>query len=505
MNKVACIYFEGNDSKIALFQKVNNELVLIKGESLDSSLAFADQKTTVVGKSSGGHALKEMYNYDFVAEDTTSFNKTYLQKFNEFFIGEDLSQDKFIPILSEPAVYFQKIHDEKELAALNTANNNNGKINTTIGFVDLFDNNRLAVYSSGKSTYLQAIDSLARLNNRKFLKIPTVKSAEVSLYSYVLRKRTFEENDYSLVLYIGKEYSKLIFLKGNKLHHIGAPVSVGKNSFNAHNVIASKILLEMENGLISNINNIIVCGEDNTEELVSVIREAYPSADIKIQNIESVEIRELDSFSSTASFIIPVAVAQEYFDEIEKKFTGLNLLPNHIKEEQRLINLQWHDYLMIFLILFSAAFFLTKIISNTQELASKNEEIGKFDAVETQNRVAVEQIKSYENKIANVGQTKAILNQLAAGTGIFSTQLKKLANFTSQDKILWITKVTMDEKKDLGIQGYTFSRRRVKDLADAYSTSTLENITFEPLRETRVFQYKIDAGIIPAGDGNETK
>jgi hypothetical protein len=62
MNKVACIYFEGNDSKITLFQKVNNELVLIKGESVDSSLAFEDQKTTVVGKSSGGHSLKEIYN-----------------------------------------------------------------------------------------------------------------------------------------------------------------------------------------------------------------------------------------------------------------------------------------------------------------------------------------------------------------------------------------------------------------------------------------------------------
>ena len=299
MSKIACLYFEGNDSKIALFQKVNNKLILIKGESVDSSLAFADQKTTVVGKSNGGHSLKEIYNYDFVSEDA-AFNRSYLQKLNEFFLGEDLSQIRFIPILAEPAVYFQKIHDDKELASLKISNN--GKIGTTIGFVDLYDNSRLAVYSSGKSNYLQAIDSLARLNNRKFLKIPSVKSAEISLSSYILRKRTFGEDENSLILYVGKEYSKLIFLKGNKLHHIGATVSVGKNSFNAHNVIASKILFEMENGLIDNINNIIICGEDDSEELISVINEAYPSADIKTQNIESVEIRELDSFSSYIIF-----------------------------------------------------------------------------------------------------------------------------------------------------------------------------------------------------------
>src|ERR1017187_3063840 len=119
MNKVACIYFEGNDSKITLFQNVNNELVLLKGESVDSSLAFADQTTTVVGKSSnGGQSLKEIYNYDFVSEDA-AFSRSYLQKLNEFFMGEDLSQIRFIPILAEPAVYFQKVHDAKEIASLN--------------------------------------------------------------------------------------------------------------------------------------------------------------------------------------------------------------------------------------------------------------------------------------------------------------------------------------------------------------------------------------------------
>jgi hypothetical protein len=341
---------------------------------------------------------------------------------------------------------------------------------------------------------------LARLNNRKFLKIPSVKCAEISLSSYILRKKKFGENDNSLIVYVGKEYSKLIFLKGNKLHHIGATVSVGKNSFNAHNVIASKILFEMENGLVSNIDNIIICGEDNSEELISVINESYPLADIRIQNIESVEIRELDSFSTTSSFIIPAAVAQEYFDEKEKKYSGLNLLPNYVKEEQKVINLQWNGYLMIFLILLSAVFFITKIYSNNQELAAKNSEINKFNAIEEQNSGAVEKIKSYENKIANVGQTKAVLNQLSGGTGILSSQMKKIADFTSRDKIMWISSINMDEQKDLLITGYTFSRRRVKDLADAYKGSVLENIIYDPLRETRAFKFKVDAGIIPVGE-----
>jgi hypothetical protein len=213
----------------------------------------------------------------------------------------------------------------------------------------------------------------------------------------------------------------------------------------------------------------------------------------------------LDSFSTTSSFIIPAAVAQEYFDEKNKKYSGLNLLPNYVKEEQKVINLQWHGYLMIVLILLSVGFFINKIYSNNQELAAKNSEINKFNVVEEQNRDAVEKIKSYENKIANVGQTKAVLTQLSGGTGILSRQLKKIANFADQDKIMWISSITMDERKDMIVSGYTFSRRRVKDFADSYNGSILENIIYEPLRDTRAFKFKVDAGIIPLGDENETK
>jgi hypothetical protein len=243
MNRIACIYFEGNESKIALFDKEDNKLKLIKAESIDTSLAFADRQSTAAGKSNGSKS-KETVTYEVINDEVAGFNRNYLQKLNEFFFGTDLTKCKFIPILTEPAIYFQKVSDEKDFAKLNI--NNNGRIDTTIDYVTLNDNTKLAVYPSGQTNYLQAIDSLARMNNKRYLKIPAVKSAEISLASFITRKRTFNEGEVSLILYVGKEYSKLIFLKGNKLNHIGATLSVGKNSFNAHNVIVSKILLEME-------------------------------------------------------------------------------------------------------------------------------------------------------------------------------------------------------------------------------------------------------------------
>lgn len=501
MNRIACIYFEGNESKVALFSKEENKLRLIKAQTIDTSLAFAEKKAA--GKSNGNKS-KEVITYEFVNEDLTSFNRTYLQKLNEFFLGEDLTKCKFIPILTEPAIYFQKINDEKDLANLNI--NNNGRIETTIDFVSLYDNTKLAVYPSGQSNYLQAIDSLARMNNKKFFKIPTVKSAEISLSSYIVRKRKFTGDETSLILYIGKEYSKIIFLKGDKLFHIGSTLSVGKNSFNAHNVIVSKILLEMEHGALSNIDNIILCGEDDSDDLVSIISEAYPRAKVSKQGIESVEIVNVDSFSSESSFIIPAAVAEEYFSELEKKISGINLLPNYIKEEQKLFLLGWQGYLAVLLIILSAVFFIYKSVSNSNELIDKDSEISKIQLIQAQNQATVNKIKSYESKIQNVDQTKAILDQLSSGTGILSDQLKKLSNFTNYKRNIWMSSINLDLNKNLKLGGFTFSRPVVKELSDTYNGSILQNIMYEPLRETRAFKFTIDAGnLLGGGITNEKK
>jgi len=124
MNTIACIYFEGKDSKVALFKKDNGVIKFIKGTSIDTSLAFAEQKLgTQENKSK---KLDSTTDFEFITADLTSYNRTYLQKLNEFFYGEDLSKCGFIPILTEPAIYFQNVSDQKDLANLNITQN--GKI-----------------------------------------------------------------------------------------------------------------------------------------------------------------------------------------------------------------------------------------------------------------------------------------------------------------------------------------------------------------------------------------
>ncbi len=496
MEKLACLYFEGNDSKIALFETEGGNVKLVKADSIDTSLAFGEQNIAAP-TSRGASGQHEIYTYDVVADETSTLTKTLLQKLHDFFLGEDLAKCRFIPVLTEPAVYFQKVSDKKDFALPH--GNGSGKIRPVVDFVDLYDQAKLAVYPSGKSSYLQVMDSLARLSGKRVLRIPAVKCAEISLASYIARKKTLREDETSLIMYIGKEYSKLIFLRGSKLFHVGSTLSVGKNSFDAHNVIVRKILLEMEHVSLGKVQNIILCGEDTSAQLIAVLSEAYSRTKVSVQAVDPVEIRGVTGTEN--SFIVPTAVAEEYLAELQKKYRGINLLPQYVKEEQKLVHLGWEGYALIALILLSTGFFSTRIASTAAHIQAKDQEIIRITAVLDQNRAMLEKIKRLEARITNADQTRAVLRQLSAGTGILSGQVKKLSNFTRNKGNLWITQVGIDQSRKLTLGGYTFSRPVVKQLSDSYDGALLQNITFDPLRNTRVFKFLVNADL----NNNETK
>jgi hypothetical protein len=502
MSSVACIFFEGNDSKIALFRKENGNLQLVKGDSLDTSLAFADKKNNF--NKEGTTKNSEIFGMDIISEDLSSFNRSYLQKLNEFFAGEDISKCKFIPILTEPAVYYQKIRDSKDLANLNITPN--GKIDTTIDFVELADGNKLAIYPSGQSNYLAAIDSLARMNNKKFLKIESVKCAEISLASFVSKRLPIKPNEISLVIYIGKEYSKIIFIKGNILYHIGSTLPVGKNSFNSHRVLVSKVLLEMEHAGVNAVRRFIITGEDESEDLILKIKETFTDSLVSSFKIKDIEIGSIDTFSTISNFIVPIAAAEEYFDQIENNIKGINLLPSYVKDQQKPFHFGWHGYLLMVLSIISLAYFTYTIYSNSVLSRVMQNDINRLVIIQQQNKEVVETIKSYENKIQNVGQTKIVLDQLSAGTGILSMQMNKLSDFTQKKENVWINHLSFKNQDKLKVEGFTLDRTQARKLSDSYKSAILESITFDPIRETRYFKFSIAGGrIVEGGNNNASK
>lgn len=484
MEKLAFIYLEGNDSKVTVFEKDKDTLKLIKAESLSAAPALAEKQE--LPNVMDSYEQAEMVSFEPLPGEGPSDNGL-LQSLNKALKEFDLKTIKFVPILTEPDVHFKKLEDEKELNTLKASFSGKGK-HETLEIVEIADNSKLAVYTSGKSLYLQMMNSLARMNSFRYLKIASVKCAEVSLSGYAAQKMNLEEGkEISLILYIGKEYSKLIFMKGRKIFFIGTTVTAGKNSANSYYVIMSKILLEMENAGVHELNRIIICGEDSSEELISELKGSYPESEITFLEITDFNIPE--SSYSISSFSVNLAAAEEYLKEEEKKTRGINLLPGYIAEEQK--SFGWESY-VLFLAIFLAVFLFTFLImNNNSQIMKLDKEIIKYQKFQIENQELIDKLEAKKTLLANFDKSKSVLESYSKNTDALSSALEKISDYVYAQDNIWFTFLKLDMDRSLKLSGYGLNRRLLTQFSYSCQDALLNDITYEPLRNTRAYKFNI--------------
>jgi len=370
----------------------------------------------------------------------------------------------------------------------------NVKINKeNLGYIELADNSILSVFLSGEVHCIKMINALARYNGRRYYKIPAVKSAEISLAYYIAKRKKFFPDDNSLIVYIGKEYSKLIFLQGRKLKHIGSTLDIGTLNLHTYDVYFSKILLEMENGGISSLDNIIVCGEDDSENLILSFYGTFPEANVSRLEFDDLDLTELDSNTKEifSSFSVPIAIANDYFDDLDNIHKGINLLPKYVKEDQKVFQFAWHGYLM-FPFLFLVTLGITYSVLNDQkEISRLDTQISEKTILQRQHQQTISRITDIKNKINSFDQTQAILDSASAGSGVWSVVTAKISSFFQQKPTIWLTKLSKDETDMVSLEGYSLNKNVLTDFAYFLEDAQLRSVHYEAILEKNTYRFNI--------------
>ncbi|MBZ0199855.1 MAG: PilN domain-containing protein [Ignavibacteriaceae bacterium] len=499
MKTLICIYCEGTDTKIAVVSKEKEKIKLLRTASFDVLTHKHEVDPAFASIQIEGDTL----NFNDAEKNEGSLGISNPALINSELKGINLSKCLFIPGLTEPAIYYHifevskkagiaKVTQEIISDIQETKNVNIDKEN--LGYIELADRSLLSVFLTGDVNCISLINSLARHNGKRYYKIPSVKSAEISLAYYVAKRKKFFPDDHSLVVYIGKEYSKLIFLHGRKLKHIGGTLDIGTLNLHTYDVYFSKILLEMENGGISSLDNIIVCGEDDSENLILSFYGTFPEANVSRLEFDDIDLSEYsaDQREKISSFSVPMAIANDYFDELSEEHKGINLLPKYVKEDQKFFQFAWHGYAMLPL-LFAAAFFITmQILINNQDEKALDVDLGKNTILQQQNLEILNKIADVEGKINSFDQTQTILDSANTGTGVWTRIVKEISDFAQGRQTLWFTKLTKEEENKIIIEGYALNKYVLTDFAYTLKGSAiLKNILFESLREKNAYKFTI--------------
>jgi hypothetical protein len=283
---------------------------------------------------------------------------------------------------------------------------------------------------------------------------------------------------------------------GRKIKHIGTTLDIGTQNLHTYDVYFSKILLEMENGGISSLDNIIVCGEDDSENIILSFYGTFPEANVSRLEFDDLDLSGLDEDAKEkfSAFSIPVATAVDYFDELNKEHQGLHIIPKYIKEEQKVFQFSWHGYALLPL-LFIAAFFITqKVLNNNRQMSELDKDIEAKTIQMRQNQEVLVKIASLEGKISSFGQTQAILDSAARGTEVWNNLLKQVSGFCQTNSNMWISKLSNDGDQ-VTAEGYSLTRNSLTDFAYSIKNATLQSMLYEELRERSAYRFNLNFNI----------
>lgn len=502
MKTIACIYCEGNDTKLAVIaqEKGESRLKVLSTASVDVVGNKTELKPTA-GFNLEGEGL-QLEGVDTESSATSDVDAPSIGALGAALNGINLNSLEFVPALTEPAIYYHPFDGKKDLkgAKLVEAILSDIRLSKSVNvdkenmdFIELADGSLLSAFIDGPVACVNLVNNIAGFFGKKFFKVPTIKSSDIALAYYVAKRKKFFPDDQSLVVYIGKEYSKLIFLQGRKLKHIGSTLDIGTTNLHTYDVYFSKILLEMENGGITSLDNIIVCGEDDSENLILSFYGTFPEANVSRLEFDDLDLSQLNDEAKAkfSSFSVPIATATEFFDELAKEHKGINILPKYISEEQKFFQFSWHSFAVLPL-LFIAAFLLTlKMLQNGKELSSLDNDIKQKNIIIRQNQETLSKISELEGKISSFGQTQAILDSAAVGTGVWKNVLKDVSGFCGSKQNIWISKLARENSNSVVIEGYSLSKYSPTDLAYSLETARLNSMMNEALREKNAYKYNL--------------
>ncbi|MFZ5947303.1 MAG: hypothetical protein ACOYU5_04980 [Stygiobacter sp.] len=516
MRPIVFLYCEGTDTKLVVMSKDKDGVKILKTASLTMTHTLRFSETTSrhealaeIENSSLSEDLSfdslEAYSGDITPSKTENVSDVSL--LHSALADLNVTKLDYIPILTEPVVNYHAYEglNEKNKKKLIQAVRNDLSVSKGLNIepdmIDVFevnDKTLLGVYLDGELSCVGLVNQLANYNQKRFLKIPTIKTAELPLAYFVSKSSKFFPEDFSLIVYIGKEYSKLIFLEGQKLKHIGSTLDIGTKNLHTYDVYFSKILLEMENGGIPKLDNIIICGEDRSENLILSFYGTFPEANVtelKFENFDTSRLNE-EEVKNLALYAVPLSVGVEYFDELDKLHKGINFLPKFVLENQKAFQFAWHGYALIPLLFVATFYFTFDILKNIKEMKDLDLEIERLKQRQLENQALVEQITPLDAKINAFDATQAILDSVSVGAGIWNKNFTRLCDFMERRRSFWISKIEPVAADELKISGYSLTRSVLTEFAEENPTSIIRNINYESLREKDAFSFTMNYRMI---------
>ena len=230
--------------------------------------------------------------------------------------------------ISEPSVYYQTFEDSfglsggklkkklvEELSKIRASRPNPD----AVAFIKATEGQLLSVIREDGLSLIDILENIKDFIGKRIPRIPFIETSDISLMNMVRANYDIGMDEISVVMYVGSEFSRLIFLKGKDFLHFAPVISEGRTSPNIENTLYSRILLEQDSAGIMRLDRIFLAGEAHKLELKQFLAPQFADAPIEYLVPKNLDTGDLQQSVEeiTSEYAVPISVAMRVLDPKE--------------------------------------------------------------------------------------------------------------------------------------------------------------------------------------------
>jgi len=499
------LFVDGLDVKLAHLTVKKKRVVVEELRSATLVAKLADRKTTEdtamsFSDSTDAFSLSATSAPEINTQSQTEDNSAVL-------IGllAQYPRNKYSVVyaLSEPAIYYHLMESDFGLKGKKLKDRILEELRSIRAFQPAADavdaiktdeGNLLCVVREDGLSMLNALDNVKGFIGNRIPHIPAIDSADISLMNMVRFNYDLQPDDVTVIVYVGVEFTRLIFMRGDHFYQFAPILGEGYDSPNLQNTVYSRLLLEQDNLAIPRISRIILAGQCRRINFKEFLSQQLPEQEIDYLLAPQLDTSPLspEEQESLSEFAVPIGAAWRVLDSANENVYQINLLPASVKEGQRVFKLAWHGYLLLVLLFLSTFFFTMEIARKSKQIRDLREQLILKESQRAENQTLSTSISALEEQLTRYRASLALYDSLTPGAERWSKMLTQVSHGVEDLNSIWLTDMNGGSDGAMAMNGYAVYRTRIPRLSSLFDNSLLKEVNVQAIREQTVYKYRLE-------------
>jgi hypothetical protein len=323
-------------------------------------------------------------------------------------------------------------------------------------------------------------------------------STEVALANLARRSHECEPDKVTAIVYVENDFTRLIFLRGKDLFHVSSIIHENTASPDILEVIYRKLLYEQDEAEIPELSSILLAGKCSRINAGEFFSAHFPMA--RVQYLSSSLVANSPGAGTQAGlfseFAVPIALAWKTLEPKSPFFIPTNLLPQDLLDQQQVLKLNYHGYILLALtglVTFFITWQILNLKGSSREMRKKNTQLEMQIA---NNQETVDRVFMLDNQCQRLKKSMALADSLSRGHKEFLAFLQKLNAGLGRVGNIWVDEIVTNAT-GFTVRGSSMSRDAIPSLAEKLGNASLRQMTRLELEKQKAFRFSLERYNMP--------